>query len=147
MRQAGWTLGDFAACNLLKLFILIKSISHMVPKKGLEPPHPCEYMDLNHARLPIPPLRHRRLNRLDLPVRQQFQVSQMDGTVSNKLLLRPSGNAIPWAWKRNPWADSVPRRRLFRFYHPSVPSTYGGATAPDGVAAPIDGTASKLREL
>jgi hypothetical protein len=29
-----------------------------VPKKGLEPPHPCEYMDLNHARLPIPPLRH-----------------------------------------------------------------------------------------
>ena len=31
---------------------------HMVPKKGLEPPHPCEYMDLNHARLPIPPLRH-----------------------------------------------------------------------------------------
>jgi hypothetical protein len=30
---------------------------HLVPKKGLEPPHPCEYMDLNHARLPIPPLR------------------------------------------------------------------------------------------
>ncbi len=27
-----------------------------MPKKGLEPPHPCEYMDLNHARLPIPPL-------------------------------------------------------------------------------------------
>ena len=30
----------------------------MVPKRGLEPPHPCEYMDLNHARLPIPPFRH-----------------------------------------------------------------------------------------
>lgn len=29
----------------------------LVPKKGLEPSHPCEYMDLNHARLPIPPLR------------------------------------------------------------------------------------------
>jgi hypothetical protein len=29
----------------------------LVPKGGLEPPHPCEYMDLNHARLPIPPLR------------------------------------------------------------------------------------------
>jgi hypothetical protein len=28
---------------------------HLVPSKGLEPPHPCEYMDLNHARLPIPP--------------------------------------------------------------------------------------------
>src|ERR1017187_960108 len=30
----------------------------MVPEGGLEPPHPCGYMDLNHARLPIPPLRH-----------------------------------------------------------------------------------------
>src|ERR1039458_3037270 len=26
--------------------------------KGLEPSHPCEYMDLNHARLPIPPHPH-----------------------------------------------------------------------------------------
>jgi hypothetical protein len=33
-------------------------IKMLVPKKGLEPPHPCEYVDLNHARLPIPPLRH-----------------------------------------------------------------------------------------
>jgi hypothetical protein len=32
-------------------------IKIVVPKKGLEPPHPCGYMDLNHARLPIPPLR------------------------------------------------------------------------------------------
>jgi hypothetical protein len=32
-------------------------IKILVPKKGLEPPHPCGYMDLNHARLPIPPLR------------------------------------------------------------------------------------------
>ena len=29
----------------------------MVPKKGLEPPRRCRHMDLNHARLPIPPLR------------------------------------------------------------------------------------------
>ena len=36
---------------------LVDSVT-VVPKKGLEPPHPCEYMDLNHARLPIPPLRH-----------------------------------------------------------------------------------------
>ena len=34
-----------------------------MPKGGLEPPHPCEYMDLNHARLPIPPLRHGVLKR------------------------------------------------------------------------------------
>ena len=29
----------------------------LVPKGGLEPPHPCGHMTLNHARLPIPPLR------------------------------------------------------------------------------------------
>jgi hypothetical protein len=48
----------------------------MVPKKGLEPPHPCGYMDLNHARLPIPPLRQvtalrdgqRRLDGRDYPI-------------------------------------------------------------------------------
>jgi hypothetical protein len=40
--------------DLSKLLIL----KYLVPKKGLEPPHPCEYVDLNHARLPIPPLRH-----------------------------------------------------------------------------------------
>src|SRR5580704_16147651 len=27
----------------------------LVPSKGLEPPHRCRNMDLNHARLPIPP--------------------------------------------------------------------------------------------
>src|ERR1700751_337861 len=32
-------------------------VGTMVPKKGLEPPRPCGHMDLNHARLPIPPLR------------------------------------------------------------------------------------------
>ena len=36
----------------------VLSEESLVPKGGLEPPHPCEYMDLNHARLPIPPLRH-----------------------------------------------------------------------------------------
>jgi hypothetical protein len=36
----------------------IRLENYVVPKKGLEPPHPCEYVDLNHARLPIPPLRH-----------------------------------------------------------------------------------------
>ena len=33
-------------------------LEKLVPSKGLEPPHPCEYMDLNHARLPIPPRWH-----------------------------------------------------------------------------------------
>src|SRR5438874_9122953 len=30
----------------------------LVPKRGLEPPHPDGYYTLNVARLPIPPLRH-----------------------------------------------------------------------------------------
>ena len=30
-------------------------LNPLVPSKGLEPPHRCRYMDLNHARLPIPP--------------------------------------------------------------------------------------------
>src|SRR5579862_5137888 len=42
----------------LFIFIFRELQIGLVPKKGLEPPHPCEYMDLNHARLPIPPLRH-----------------------------------------------------------------------------------------
>src|SRR5580698_1790612 len=37
--------------------LILAYSNNLVPKGGLEPPHPCEYMDLNHARLPIPPLR------------------------------------------------------------------------------------------
>jgi hypothetical protein len=33
------------------------SVELLVPKRGLEPPLPCENVDLNHARLPIPPFR------------------------------------------------------------------------------------------
>ena len=43
------TLIDWIASNLL---------IYLVRMKGLEPSHPCEYMDLNHARLPIPPHPH-----------------------------------------------------------------------------------------
>src|ERR1043165_4095316 len=34
-----------------------QGLGTLVPKKGLEPPRPCGHMDLNHARLPVPPLR------------------------------------------------------------------------------------------
>ena len=37
------------------------NLLYLVRMKGLEPPHPCGYMDLNHARLPIPPHPHSRL--------------------------------------------------------------------------------------
>src|SRR5690625_1439254 len=33
---------------------------YVVPKVGLEPTQPCGHMTLNHARLPIPPLRQKR---------------------------------------------------------------------------------------
>jgi len=61
---AGASRSQFEATNS-KTNLAIRSkyliLKDLVPKKGLEPPHPCEYVDLNHARLPIPPLRHERL--------------------------------------------------------------------------------------
>ena len=38
---------------------LDKSSFSMVRITGLEPACPCEHMDLNHTRLPIPPYPHR----------------------------------------------------------------------------------------
>src|SRR4029077_3146934 len=46
-----------ARARRLEIPSVAKGPRSLVPKKGLEPPHPCGYMDLNHARLPIPPLR------------------------------------------------------------------------------------------
>ena len=37
-----------------------KSLIFRMPKRGLEPPRGDPHMTLNHARLPIPPLRQRR---------------------------------------------------------------------------------------
>ena len=59
----------------------------MVPKKGLEPPHPCGYMDLNHARLPIPPLRQVDYMRGSLTTafwEEQHSILQREGGVSNQ---------------------------------------------------------------
>jgi hypothetical protein len=61
LNQPIWRICRVAAVvqrlPVIKL-LKINDLKAMVPKKGLEPPHPCGYMDLNHARLPIPPLRH-----------------------------------------------------------------------------------------
>src|SRR5262249_23333253 len=73
----------------------------MVPKKGLEPPHPCGYMDLNHARLPIPPLRQG-----DAPDKI---FRRCDGKNSSSILkgLPHVSNAVPQAerLKRQPGAS------------------------------------------
>ena len=83
----------------------------LVPKKGLEPPHPCEYMDLNHARLPIPPLRHARdvqRERLDW---QQFLVLQSIGIVSN-------GLRRPGEWQNALKQSEYTMRLCHRRLHP-----------------------------
>jgi hypothetical protein len=59
----------------------------LVPKKGLEPPHPCEYVDLNHARLPIPPLRHYGLQAARPSVAQTI-ILQAASLLSNQVLHR-----------------------------------------------------------
>jgi hypothetical protein len=52
-----------------------------VPSKGLEPPHPCGYMDLNHARLPIPPRWQKVLRggRPGPPSRKKPQINILQG--------------------------------------------------------------------
>jgi hypothetical protein len=84
---------------------------NLVPKKGLEPPHPCEYMDLNHARLPIPPLRHARDVQRDRLDWQQVLVLQSLGIVSNSLHLRRIKESVGRESR-----DSV--RRCNRRLHP-----------------------------
>ena len=62
LHPSGWTLHcpdcflyrALAGSDPAKSWV---SKTKLVPKKGLEPPRPCGHMDLNHARLPIPPLR------------------------------------------------------------------------------------------
>src|SRR5215469_13694982 len=53
----------------------------MVPKKGLEPPRPCGHLDLNHARLPIPPLRQ-------VTRRRQFRAAFQERTARDILQRR-----------------------------------------------------------
>src|SRR3984885_14322840 len=49
--------GAANAVRLRSRYLVSKGFEELVlvPSKGLEPPHRCRYMDLNHARLPIPP--------------------------------------------------------------------------------------------
>ena len=77
-------LREIAGGKLLE----VMGIKILVPKKGLEPPHPCGYMDLNHARLPIPPRWQVDFNRrsgLDGPPDQEdcTSILQALGSLSN----------------------------------------------------------------
>src|SRR4051795_11823629 len=44
-------------CDFLCLFVAVILIIPKLPLEGVEPPLTCVNMDLNHARLPIPPQR------------------------------------------------------------------------------------------
>ena len=53
----------------------------LVRKRGIEPPHPCGYMNLNHARLPIPPLPREKgvVGRRPVPVKNRVWRAEFGG--------------------------------------------------------------------
>lgn len=72
-RPRGW----FPLSRFLRSLSLTLSAAKMVPKRGLEPLHPCGHQNLNLARLPIPPPRLVRSNGFDVlppaaPSRQEL---------------------------------------------------------------------------
>ncbi len=115
-------------------------ISHflffLVPKKGLEPSHPCEYMDLNHARLPIPPLR------LTSEAQHRMQpVSSRANCVSFKSPKAGAGcQPIPQArWQATTWTESEPGQTSSR--HSFAPLGMPGSAAGWRPSAlPADGS-------
>ena len=62
----------------------------LVPSKGLEPPHPCEYMDLNHARLPIPPRWQVDFNRRGDPKGRRIRKTCVVYSTDTSLGVKPS---------------------------------------------------------
>ena len=72
-----------------------------MPKRGLEPPRTCVHMTLNHARLPIPPLRQRREKYRSFRAVLQRQISPHQ---QNILGLR--------AVKEGYWLDDSPMRQV-----------------------------------
>ena len=61
----------------------------MVPSKGLEPPHRCRYMDLNHARLPIPPRWQVDLHYNGVPERTPIRKNYISYSTDTKLGVKP----------------------------------------------------------
>jgi hypothetical protein len=105
-----------------------------VPKKGLEPPHPCGYVDLNHARLPIPPLRHCwygvAFRRLDDGFRLSGDAATEGQVLQSEDLLSIDG-AVPYTWldSRTDAVATVPRG-------PKNPMTKPLPEPPDASANP-----------
>src|SRR4030088_2430421 len=86
----------------------------LVPSKGLEPPHPCGYMDLNHARLPIPP----RWPGYDCGSFRHFGRSGSDRRTTkpaSRKELHPYSTEASLAVKPTTSQNSVPRSLRLRF--------------------------------
>src|SRR5713226_4418000 len=100
----------------LKRTYLLLGEKSLVPSKGLEPPHRCRYMDLNHARLPIPPRWQSGLAMQRRPLKppcqedQPFYFTSMSEAVKPPLRLR-----MLWAKaKKESLKSTLPQFRTHR---------------------------------
>ena len=76
-----------------------KSLISLMPKRGLEPPRGFPHMTLNHARLPIPPLRHRSEENIEAFAVSCNAKSRHTGGMSTALgSIQPYGYRAPIRW-------------------------------------------------
>src|SRR5262245_40561454 len=77
-----------------------------MPKRGLEPPRGDPHMTLNHARLPIPPLRQQMDSRT---YEHHALHSSEHGAIMVQMLLRPLHQCHPQAREAQPMATIIRR--------------------------------------
>src|SRR5271163_1869803 len=120
----------------------------LVPSKGLEPPHRCRYMDLNHARLPIPPRWQSELQcsggpKAAVSGRLTYLFLQPVNGLSNHLTRNCHPEQAFFA-RRGIWVSRAKRRvfrdaiiaRLARFASPASPSSKSSRSAPSTPGSP-----------
>ena len=82
----------------------------LVPKGGLEPPRADAHMTLNHARLPVPPLRQ-PLSFIKRPVgKVNEKVGKREGSGGVGLRRRNMFYGVRWRGKRVLWPVGSPAR-------------------------------------
>ena len=75
----------------------------LVPTEGLEPPRPCDRVDLNHVRLPIPPRRHSWKGPRTQALTPAVSVSGLAGTRRSALKPRNVPTGAPGLPQRGGW--------------------------------------------
>src|SRR5262247_1436210 len=76
---------------------------YKMPKRGLEPPRGDPHMTLNHARLPIPPLRQRTNSRTYGHGAYSYR---KQGAIMVQIRSRRTLSVIPTQGRHNPWLPS-----------------------------------------